>query len=293
MTKSAPTAPPSQSIHDKTGAYITRLGYYLLWFEFLRMSPSYHLAHKYNGGGWTAADQAASPADFGKVLEVYASLGDVQNQRFRDWWLARAFDAFGTFGKRPRVERLRHLTPTDGRSPYFSAEADDFVDNQWQTSGQQDTVIVAIPLGLSRRQIAKSINAILDKSPGSELRTAPPKYPLQATNLHRHSYFRYLYALWVRCAFHDEPLWKIGVRARLSGTYSGRLDVDADKDRNTKTEDKDRLKILSHRAIDRGKMMSENAARGVFPSYDKCPNAMRFDLETLNKLRVARRANGY
>lgn len=289
MSKNGAVRPVTQAMYSKNGSYITRLGYYLLWFEFLRMSPSYHLANKLSGSGWTAANANTQPADFAQVLDVYAALGDVQNPRFRDWWLARAFDAFGTFGRRPNVELVRHLAPGTGRSPYFDAEANDFVDDQWQEAGRQDTLVVAIPIGLPRRQISKAIAKMLDRHPSAELRTASPRYGLRDTNLHRHSYFRYLHALWLRCALPDEPLWKIGVRAEVSETYSRRISLTDDNDRHVKTEDKYRLKILAHRAIHRGKMLAENAARGVFPSYAKCPHAMDFDLEELNKLRVARR----
>ncbi len=281
----------NRSLRSKDGLYATRLGYYLLWFEFLGMSPSYQLAHKFNSGDWSEADEAMRPADFDAVLEVYADLGDVQHQPFRTWWLARAFDAFGTLGERPTVKQLAYLTPTATRGPDLRGAADSFVNVTWPKSGQQDTLIVAIPVGLTRRQISKSINALLDRQPSGQpaLRSAPPKYPFLATNFHRHTYYRYLYALWVRCAFPKEPLWKIGARAKISETYGrGRLDPDTDSDRHAKAEEKYRLKILAHRAIERGKMMAENAARGVFPSYRKCPHAMLFDLEELNIMRVAR-----
>lgn len=280
-----------RSLHTKDGRYAANVAYYLLWFEFLAMSPSYELARKFNSGKWSDEDEAKRPADFDRVLEVYADLGDVQHQRFRDWWLNRAFDVFGTQGKRPRVEKVAFVAPSKDRDPHFSGAADKFIDGPWHDAGQQRTLIVAIPIGLTRSAISRRINQMLDRYPDQArtLKVTPPKYRLEAINLHRHSYFRYLYVLWHRCSFPDDPLWKIGARSKVSGTYSRRLDPDLDNGRHDKVEDKYNLKILTHRAIERGKMMAENAARGVFPSYQKCPHAMPFDLEALNRMRTIRR----
>lgn len=280
-----------RSLHSKEGRYAVNVAYYLLWFEFLAMSPSYELARKFNSGKWSDEDEKKRPADFDRVLEVYSDLGDVQRLRFRDWWLNRAFDIFGTQGKRPRVEKVAFIAPLNDRDPHFGNAADQFIEGPWHEAGQQRTLIVAIPIGLTRSSISRRINQMLDRYPeeARKLKVKPPKYQLEAINLHRHTYFRYLYVLWHRCTFPNDPLWKIGARSKVSGTYSRRLNPDADSGRYDQAEDKYALKILTHRAIERGKMMAENAARGVFPSYKKCPHAMSFDLEALNKMRTDRR----
>ena len=289
MAKTAVTNRKS-SLSVKGGLYATNLGYYLLWFEFLAMSPSYELARRYHSDQWSDEDEAKRPPDFDRVLEVYADLGDVQRELFRDWWLNRAFDAFGYKGKRPRVEEIAYIAPFTDSNPHFGDAADRFIKGSWNESGQQRTLIVAIPIGLTRNTISRRINKMLDRYPveNRALLKVTPYYPLQAINLHRHSYFRYLYVFWHRCSFPNDPLWKIGARAKVSKAYS-RVDPQIHNGRHDMVDDKYRLKILTHRAIERGKMMAENAARGVFPSYAKCPHAIPFDLEELNMLRRDRR----
>lgn len=282
---------PERSLYAKEGQYASNLGYYRIWFDFLAMSPSYELARKYTSGEWSDKDEKNRPADFERVLGVYAVLGDVQRQLFPDWWLNRAFDAFGYQGKKPHVQKVAYVADLKDRDPHFGAAADRYINGSWNETGRQRTLIVAMPIGLTRNLISRQINQMLDRIPTKErtLRKVPAKYRLQATNLHHKSYLLYLSVLWHRCEFPDEPLWKIGARAKISTTYSHRLNPKLDNGRHDKVEDKYRLKILTHRAIERGKMMAENAARGVFPSYKKCPNAMSFDLEELKKLRRDRR----
>ena len=49
---------------------------YRHWFEFLRLSPSYQLAHRVRTGErLTAADKMRLPADFDRVLKVYDDFG--------------------------------------------------------------------------------------------------------------------------------------------------------------------------------------------------------------------------
>lgn len=203
----------------KDGLHARNLAYYLLWFEFLAMSPSYELARRCRAGQWGEDERLKQPADFDRVLKVYDDLGDVQNQTWRDWWLTRAFDSFGYPGKRPRVE---HITQIGLRSqtPYFDTAASNYVRRAWHDQGQQRTLVVAIPVGLSRSIISRRINQMLDRIPeiDRKLQLGDPKYPLRDTNLHRHTYFRYLYVLWHRCAFPNKPLWQIGTEAKVSGT---------------------------------------------------------------------------
>ena len=273
----------------KDGLYATDLGYYLLWFEFLAMSPSYELARKYHSNQWSKEDKAKRPPDFDQVLKVYADLGDVQRVLFQDWWTNRAFDAFGQRGKQPRVEKVAYVDPDC--DSHFGDAADLFIEGAWNETGRQPTLIVAIPIGLTRNLISRHINKMLDLYPDESrtLRVIPAKYGLQPINLHHDSYIRYLYVLWHRCSYPEDPLWKIGARTKISGTYSHRLDPTRHSGRHVAVKDKEKLKILTHRAIARGKMMAENAARGVFPSYQKCPHAIPFDLEELNIMKLKRR----
>ena len=70
------------------------------------------------------------------------------------------------------------------------------------------------------------------------------------------------------------PLWQIGLKAKLSDTYVGLMKKSEDG-KGTDDERK-MLKEMTSRAVSRGHMVAENAARGIFPSYKKCPHAIAF-----------------
>ena len=259
----------------------------LLWFEFLAISPSYELARRYEAGEWTEADELKRPADFERVLQVYRDLGDVQRQLFRRWWLEKAFDFFGYRGERPKVQAVAKIFRGKEVKPDISAKAAKYIDGAWQQQGQQRTMVVAIPVGLPKARILKQVEKLLETYPEDKrtLRHKKPKYALAGKRQDKHSLFRYLMVNWVRMQLPNERLWRIGVLTNISSMYSGRLNAAEKPGHGEKTADRAALNFL----IYRGRMIAENAARGVFPSYSKCEHAVKPDLTTQHEMRVARR----
>ena len=246
------------------------VAYYMLWFEYLKISPSYALARKKRVGLWTAADEAKVPADFDAVLKVYDDLGDIRSLSFKAWWLNTAIDFFGYRGAKPAVTRvsvLRH--GTDRLADKMIANTHSYVGGPWAKQGEPTAVVLAIPIGLPKAQIAKQVAALLDKHSAeiSALGSSPPKYCLDRRKLDSTSLFKYLMCVWIKAKFPKAALWRIGVQAKVSSTYSGRLKPDAALEAHQQIEDRNALKILTSRAISRGLMIAENAARGRFPTY--------------------------
>ena len=155
----------------KEGVWTPQLGMFLLWFQFLQLSPSYELARRRQSGLFNDVDRTLRPADFNQVLAVYDDLGDALHPSFTEWWQDRGIENFGYHGDKPTV-----------------------------------------------RQIAATSDA-----------------------------------------------------------------KDADL-----ADDKNALKILTSRAISRGRMIAENAARGVFPSYAPCTHPVKFSDERMRDLIMRR-----
>lgn len=267
------------------------VAYYMLWFEYLKISPSYELARKKRAGIWTAAEEARKPADFDDVLAIYDDLGDVRSLLFDQWWLETAIAFFGYQGEKPRVTRvgaLRHDTQDNAEK--LVANARTYVDSAWRKQGGQATVVLAIPVGLPKAQIAKQVAAFVAKFPEAHrnLTSNPPKYKLVRRKLDSSSLFKYLMCVWVKAKFPKMALWRIGVHAKVSTTYSGRLEPDGKLSPHQQTEDRNALKILTSRAITRGIMIAENAARGIFPSYAKNDHVTSPDWEEM-RLTLKRR----
>lgn len=276
--KTAPTGAISRLFRGN-GRWADRkeVGFYLLWKEYLQLSPSYELARQMRAG--QLPKETKLPDDFEDVLSVYDDLGDIIHISFDDWWTNTGMEFFGHHGDKPRVGLIATLSAKrDNMAQEFQQKADKYVQGRWLQQGKQRSALVAIPLGLTKSQMVRQIAAILDKYPENQkgfVREAP-KYQLDGTKHDSKSLFKYIMCLWLKAGKPDFTLWQIGAEAKLSATYSDRL-RDLKPSRHQQSEDRTALKILTSRALNRGHMIAENAARGIFPSYAKCEHAMPID----------------
>ena len=87
----------NSDVHDfrKDRFWATKVAFYMLWMEYLAISPSYELARRFRTDGLSPDEVNALPKDFSEVLAVYDDLGDVQRVIFRPWWKDRALAVFG------------------------------------------------------------------------------------------------------------------------------------------------------------------------------------------------------
>ncbi len=259
------------------GVWTTKAGFYLLWWEFLAVSPSYELARRYRAGTLTNEDRKLLPADFEDVLSVYDDIGDVQRVVFREWWSERGLSVFGYKGSKPRVRRVDSLTPTRHRNA--AKRVEDFIKDEWAEQGQPNALLVSIPLGLSKTDVTRQLKKLMDRY-AEEHRILPDpvtKYPLLGTKQRKDTLFRYLFVVWIRCAMPHQPLWRVGVRSKVSDTYSPELDAKAQIQRGEQVYDRSMLAVLTSRAWSRGMALAENAARGQFPLYKKPEHAVTPD----------------
>lgn len=248
------------------------------WYSALLISPSYELARQCRAG--VLPERAKLPADFDAVLSVYDDLGDVRRE-IDEWLNDRAFRAFGYGGEKPSVTGLG-VVRYDGELGQFDAVRDNlygFERVTWVEQGERTSLIAVIPNGLSKAQIVKQIMAMLDDIPATErdLSPAAPKYEVLAKGKAMSSVRKYLRCVEHRARKPSMTLWQIGAAVKLSTMYNGRLDPKAKPAGDVDVKDRTALKILTSRAIQRGHMIAENAARGTFPSYAKCSDAMAID----------------
>ena len=264
-----------------------------LWFQFLRVSPSYDLARRFRAGELSADD--VLPVDFDRVLAVYDDLGDVQAASVVQWWRNVGLPHFGYEGDKPALVRLGVVSHDDDDDQLMRLRSSvrDYLTEEWLDQGQPTAIVAAIPVGVPKAQIMKHIAAMLDGITKEEidlrrrLAGGEAKYHLNRTKLHRRSVFRYMRCLMVKAMMPDATLWQIGAKAKISSTYSHRLDPATKPGRHEQTDDRSALKILTSRALHRGHMIAENAARGVFPSYVKCEHAVEIDWTKMLRQRQA------
>jgi len=273
----------------RDGFWATKMGFYLLWMEYLAISPSYELARKHRVGELNELERQSLPEDFDDVLAVYDDLGDVQRLLFLPWWQERAMTVFGHKGVKPVVRRVATIGAK--RKKKAAQALQSFIDNEWTEQAQPNAAIVSIPLGLSKTQITRQLTKILERYSKEErsLAKAEAKYPLLGTRQRKDTLFRYLMVVWVRAALPKYALWRVGVKSRVSATYSPELDAKAPVVRGKQVYDRGVLSIITSRAYARGVALAENAARGRFPSYASPLHAVDPNLHALWTLVRSRR----
>ena len=270
-----PKPMPKNDIFFEGELWVEKERAYELWFGFLALSPSYELAHRFRRGKLTDEHRKLLPADFERVLAVYDDLGDVSRLRFDLWWNKVGLKNFGRYGQPPAVTLVSKL----GIDELADASAEDsvraYMEGAWRLQGSQGTLLVALPMGLSKKLLLEQIGELIDanRTPNIAPKTLPPKYPLHRKRQDNRSLVRYLRLAWIR-SFTPRPLWFIGYSAQFSDTYTKRLKPMLPDRTGVAKEEKERLKILTNRGLKRVMLIAENAARGVFPSYDDCPNAV-------------------
>lgn len=249
----------------RDGLYATRIAFYLLWLEYLLVSPSYAMAHRWRAGQFSDDDAKHKPADFDEVLAVYDDLGDVSTIAFIDWWRERALPVFGYEGQRPRLRRIDILLPQ--RHKRAAHRVQEFVKSDWKQQGLPNAALVSVPLGLPKTKILRQMNRLIEKQKSEWKQLSPPraKYPLLGQRLRKDALFRYLAVVWMRSEMRDQPLWRVGARAKISNKPGLDLDHMARMPPGKNVDERNVMASLTSRAFRRGIALAENAARGKFP----------------------------
>lgn len=261
---------------------------YLLWFEYLAVSPSYELARRHRAGERMSSD--VLPADFDRVLSVYDDLGDVQQALFRLWWKDVGLKHFGHQGSPPAVTRVAYAKHDARHIPDVSGDVAQYFDEDWIDQGRQRVMLLAVPVGLPEGKINRQIKKQLSRIKADRRKLVDPvvKYPLVGQRHHKDALMRYLRMTWLRSAMYRKSLWRAGAQARVSFTYSPALDPNMTDVSVEDRYDREMLTIIASRALLRSRMIAENAARGQFPTHQKCVTALEFDFKELRQ-RIRRR----
>jgi hypothetical protein len=259
---------------------------YRHWFEFLRLSPSYQLAHRVRTGErLTAADKKKLPADFDRVLRVYDDFGDVQRAFFRFWWLQRGLGLMGSPGDAPTVKMVAKFDASAANPTALVSELfEKHVKDSWAKQARPDSMVIAIPLTAQRTKILSAVRKLLAEHLLAPKAASKAMYKLERKKTHLRSLEIALRALWTRALKPDWDLWRIGAETKISPTYSKEVDPFAKRKTKDTIAARQMLTIMTSRALLNGLMIAENAARGIFPSNAKCPNAVKFNPEEFHKI---------
>ena len=252
---------------------------YRLWFEYLRLSPTYWLAHKHctgYKGGLTNDEKQNLPQDFDKVIETYQHFGNIYQPLFRTWWINRGVHLFGAPSKPVSVQPLiKVLQPDQQTEQKCISSVKRFLNQQSVFEGQHGLLMLAIPLTGKRSDLVKQVNQLIleeDIQPiqrhNSILKSEEMLYTLYGERFRYEAAHTGLRLLWLRAKERDLDPWQIGALARISKTHKFK-DIFAPARDEYEKHNRIVLGTLANRKLRTSIWVMEHAARGRFSCHDE------------------------
>lgn len=235
-----------------------------LWFDYLRLSPSYWLAHQYKENELDA--EISLPDDFEFVLKTYDDFGSVYDLPFDWWWRSTGERLFAKpYRPRPpvilgRAGEMNEATWLKRRQQL--ANLDEI--HGYKISGGRDYLLIAVPLdGQERKALAKLSSHFAEAGLASYLPT-PNKsaYTLACKRFTADALRNNLNVLLTRAEHPEWDLIKISKHVDISITQPDKLE---------KIHKPRVLESMVCRATNLAWTYAENAARGRFPCKDEVP----------------------
>lgn len=282
-----PVASPDQEERQRARyeAVVSRDWRYEQFFNFLRISPSYLLAHRLASGA-IRRQGAARPTDFREVQAHYKRLGPVIEQTYRAWWLDTGQYVFGV-AVEPELEVFMRLArmqePSGAELDRLLQSVEDYLLLERPTLASPPTLIMALPIHPDRGVLLQAINHLLNQMgtvEQSDRRVAD--YHVERNKIREATVRQAWRVLVERVAAPFDALWRIGNRAGVSKLHTTNEAASGD---DHEVRDRRRvMAILTSRDMQRAYLLAEHAARGRFPCFDRLPDDAdrpRFDLEAL------------
>ena len=278
-------------------------GFIMLMVEFLRISPSYELArqiriknldkrtqsklitelYEIDGKKLTAAEKGSVIKDFESILKTYDEYGDISTMSFEQWWTARGIHIYGSPYKKPKVEQIARIEKDEQFEPLFIKSYEKYLTDTRQSEGNPISLVLGVPLGMPKRYVLRQISLLIDRAkvplPTKSKRATKP---LAAKRLRSEPLFIQLRLLLAKAQHPEMPLWKIGLWAKVSAKHAKTLDLKESKKKFEDADSKEHLAILTSRAYKKARQVTENAARGSFPS-SKPVRLPHFDFDDIYK----------
>lgn len=238
-------------------------------FEALVLSPSYRLAHEIASGAIRRPSRGL-PRDFALVEKTYKAFGPVHGRTFSEWWEDDGRFVFGV-AIEPELEVFTSLRysehPTDDDVEALFDRIDQYLVIDRPSLGSLTTLVMAVPIHPNKQALMQAFGQLISAAYGGKeqpQRVAP--HSLLKNKIREATVIKALRTARERLAHPDEPLWRIGNRARLSALRATPLKANA-ADR-TVLADRRIMAILTSREIQRAYRLTEHAARGRFPCLD-------------------------
>ena len=259
---------------SKSKAHAPQDWRFQMFFEYLRISPSYNLASECkNEAEFIKALGDKEKAR--KVWKTYQDIGNVYGIFYRDWWLKNGLRLFGTQSAKPIIKTVLRLSHAkDNKSNIQNLIQ--YLETDYAKQGEPDSLLVSIPLGQKRVKIMKQIKLLLDDAYKEPIYEPKTIYQLTKNKMQYRRLLGGLRLTYFQCYKPKDALWRVATRAKISHSH-GMLDPDSKKkDKGLTDKQKDEiaehrivLTFMASRLMADTLLIAENAAQGNFPSVDE------------------------
>ena len=250
---------------NKRKAYAAQDWRFQMFFEYLRISPSYALAVKSN-----EHQLALRLDDLARSELVWKTRNDVGNifeVLYREWWINNGLALFGVHASQPCIEIIQRLSPSNNDELLIAEsqrEVNNYIESRYTEQGRPDSILLSIPLGQKRITTIKQLKKLL-----TQIEAIPPelpkaKYQLENNKMRYRRLLAGLRLVYMRARQPKDELWRIAARAKISHSH-GRIDPNALKKDRSNPEGRRMLTIMASRLLHDTLVIAENAATGIFP----------------------------
>ena len=270
-------------------------------YMFLRISPSYALAHSIKTKKIPTTKHSTLVSDlyeinqsdleflkikngFNKVLNTYDVVGDVYKRPFDTWFIKdKGYRLFGYDEAPPKAEVITSIKDSEKFSDKHIRAITRYFGNIRTDKGDPPLHLISIPAGIG---VSKQIELLREMLSDLEANTpayatSKPFFSFNGQRFRLDPIEKYLKMLTLRAIAPYRPLWQLAAITDLSNTIKFK-DPWIEKANSQNLYERSLLNPLASRAISRAQKIAEHASQGVFPSHEKIA-IPKYDWETIAK----------
>jgi hypothetical protein len=254
-----------------------------LWMEFLRISPSYAVAHQLEQGLLSEKEARLRVEDFATVRRVFDDFGNVWETSPDVIWDTQGFDLFGVMLAEPDLKVVHTMQagiPTDEFE--LQQVIRDYANITRKQMGDPLTVLVSVPIDMERTKLLSLFRGMVsyfkENRQDYENPAIPmPRYELTPSRKPIRTLRHLLALIYYISKDPNKPQWQIGTELNIN-----RAKADVLRKRRSVVLDKINARNVMNatvsRLIKQALAIAENAARGIYISQNSKPEHMyRFD----------------
>lgn len=221
---------------------------HLIFHQCLILSKSYEIAHRIRTRKIKKCD--VIPKDIDSVLKIYDLVGNIYGQPFEKWWLKKGHHIF--YDKKP-IKKISLTLDLQKNTTHLLSKVSEVIRLAKESNKESDS-----------NKITFKVNKIRPISMFYRLLLVDEKARMIREGV-------------------SFPNWKIATEISFpSGhVYSLKKSI---KNVDEANKVREYLGMLVCRKLTEAKFLSENAARGFFPSIQSLPTALNFDYKKLSKI---------